>query len=217
MLTEKCKTIQLLDRSITYYNQNSAEWSHPYDGNGKNTPMRVRGCGIFSLCHCAQWLTGQVPSPEHWADFAVSIGAVDEWGTIRPVLLQGLMESGEAVKLGFCYKNEGSLEDPDLLASFLLAENGVAIGSIRSGHIVAMVAAREKDGNKQILVIDSAAESCEVFVRQKITEVISEAQVRAVIRNQRGVMLGEMTGYGAYWVDAATVRSFNLMYKTDQE
>ena len=69
-ITGKTKKITLGERTLILHNQRCKEWTHPYPyedhGNLSNS-----GCGIFALCHAAQWLTGHYPDAEHLADFSV--------------------------------------------------------------------------------------------------------------------------------------------------
>lgn len=212
MTGKKC-VIELLGRRIVFYNQNSTEWAKPYECAGDGGTLHRNGCGIFSLCHCAQWLTDREASPEYWAEAALRMGAVDGYGTVRPVLLRGLTQSGEAARLGFRYEDEGLLNDTDALFAFLKNQRGVAMGNVRPGHIVALVAARERDNGKQILVIDSMAESCAPAVRQKIADVVPGTEISASVLNGSGIKPDEVTAYGAYWVSAASVKKYSLLHK----
>lgn len=56
MNSEKTTRIHLLDRTLTYFNQGCPHWTHPYAWQGEGT-LTDSGCGIFSLCHCIEWLT----------------------------------------------------------------------------------------------------------------------------------------------------------------
>ena len=101
-ITGKTKKITLGERTLILHNQRCKEWTHPYPyedhGNLSNS-----GCGIFALCHAAQWLTGHCPDAEHLADFSVREGGRGDDGTDRPALLHALMLRGENVPLGFTY------------------------------------------------------------------------------------------------------------------
>ena len=61
-------------KAVTILNQRSRLWTHPYD---YRTPQKATlssaGCGVFSICHCGQWLTGKAFSPEELADFSKDI------------------------------------------------------------------------------------------------------------------------------------------------
>lgn len=69
------------------------------------------------------------------------------------------MLRGENVPLGFSYVGDGLRNDLDTLFQHIAVEHGVALCNLRVGHIVALVAAREVQGVKQLLAIDSYSES----------------------------------------------------------
>lgn len=212
MNSEKATRIHLLDRTLTYFNQGCPHWTHPYAWQGKGT-LTDSGCGIFSLCHCIEWLTGQAQSPERWADFSCACGGRGDDGTDRPVLLHGLMASGEAEKHGFRYDEDGLLNDQDALFDMLLHQRGVALGNLRVGHIVALVAARETAAGREELVIDSHFESASERVRDHVREVVPGTEVACPVRNSSGLIVGETVAYGAFWVDASLPRDFNLLHR----
>ena len=199
-------------REITLYNQRCRDWTHPYPYQGEGN-LANSGCGIFSLCHCAQWLTGQVQAPEKWADFAVEKGGRGDDGTDRPELLHTLMTHGEAAKLGFRYEEDGLRNDLDTLYAFLLAHRGVSMCNLRVGHIVSLVDARERDGRRELLAIDSYSESGDPRVRDHVTEVLPGSEILFPIRSESGLVTGEALHYAAFWVEASLPRDFNLLYR----
>lgn len=213
-ITAKRKIIHVLDREIAFFNQRSRDWTHPYPwqpNDGAN--LSNAGCGIFSLCHCAQWLTGKEQNPEDWADFSCGHGGRGDDGTDRPGLLHGLMAAGEARKLGFFYEEDGLRNDLDTLYTFLKEEKGVSMCNLRVGHIVALVAAREQNGVKQVLAIDSYSESASEKVRDHVIEVLPDSTIDYEVKNASGLVVGHAQSYAAFWVDASIPRDFNLLHR----
>ena len=212
LLTGTTKPITVLERNLIFFNQRSRDWTHPYPyHNAEN--LSSAGCGIFSLCHCAQWLTGDVQMPERWADFSCANGGRGDDGTDRPALLHALMETGMAERLGFRYEEDGLRNDLDTLYDLLLHEECVSMCNLRVGHIVALVAAREQDGRKQVLAIDSYSESASEKVRDKVIEVLPGSDIVYEVKNGSGVSVGQGVSYAAFWVDASLPRDFNLLYR----
>lgn len=211
IITGLSKEIQVEGRKITFFNQRNKEWTHPYAYQNTET-LSSAGCGIFSLCHCAQWLTGHVQIPEKWADFSCANGGRGDDGTDRPALLHALMATGMNTHLGFRYEEDGLRNDLDTLYDFLLNKRGVSMCNLRVGHIVSLVAAREKDGIKQVLAIDSYSESAAEKVRDHVLEIIPGSEVLYTVKNQQGLPVGENTAYAAFWVEASLPRDFNLLH-----
>ena len=198
-------------RKIMFFNQRCKDWTHPYAYHNDEN-LSSAGCGIFSLCHCAQWLTGQVQMPEKWADFSCANGGRGDDGTDRPALLQALMSTGFNKVLGFRYDGDGLLNDRPRLFDFLLNQEGVAMCNLRVGHIVALVAARIQDGRKQVLAIDSYSESASEKVRDHVIEVLPDTEVVYPVRNAACLQVGLGMAYAAFWVDAELPRDFNLLH-----
>lgn len=211
-ITGISKEIQLEGRKITFFNQRSKDWTHPYAYRNTEN-LSSAGCGIFSLCHCAQWLIGQVQTPEKWADFSCANGGRGDDGTDRPALLHALMALNVNGLLGLRYEEDGLRNDSDALYGFLLNKEGVAMCNLRVGHIVSLVAAREKDGLRQVLAIDSYSESASEKVRDHVIEVIPGSEVTYAVKNQQGLVVGESTAYAAFWVDASLPRDFNFLHQ----
>ena len=151
--------------------------------------------------------------PERWADFSCANGGRGDDGTDRPALLHALMETGMAERLGFRYEEDGLRNDLDTLFDLLLHEECVSMCNLRVGHIVALVAAREQDGRKQVLAIDSYSESASEKVRDKVTEVLPGSDIVYEVKNGSGVSVGQGVSYAAFWVDASLPRDFNLLYR----
>ena len=212
MTTGKSRTINVLGRELTFYNQRCRDWTHPYAFNNDSN-LNSAGCGIFSLCHCAQWLTGQAQDPELWADFSCANGARDNTGTDRPTLLHAVMTTGNSELMGFRYEDDGLRNDLDTLYDFLLNERGVAMCNLRVGHIVVLVAAREKDGERQVLAIDSYSESASDRVKDNVVELVPDTEISYTVKNAAGLDVGTGVASAAYWVKATTPRDFNLLHR----
>ena len=212
-MTGKRTVFSLLGREIAFFNQRSRDWTHLYQWENNGSTLSNAGCGIFSLCHCAQWLTNREENPVFWADFSCQNGGRGDDGTDRPALLHALQVTGEAAKLGFRYEEDGLRNDLDTLYDFLRYERGVAMCNLRVGHIVSLVAARELYGRKQVLAIDSVCESSGEKVRDHVIEVVPGTEITCAVRNASGLCVGETTAYAAFWVDASLPRDFNLLHR----
>ena len=212
-MTGRKTTINVLGRDIAFFNQRNRDWTHLYQYENNGSTLSNAGCGIFALCHLAQWLTGREENPEFWADFSCQNGGRGDDGTDRPALLHALQATGEAAKLGFHYEEDGLRNDLDTLYEFLRHERGVAMCNLRVGHIVALVAARELYGRKQLLAIDSVYESSDERVRDHVIEVVPGTEISCAVRNASGLIVGENTAYAAFWVDASLPRDFNLLHR----
>lgn len=211
-VTDVSKEMLIENRKLTFFNQRNRGWTHPYAYQNEGT-LSSAGCGIFSLCHASQWLTGHVQAPEKWANFSCANGGRGDDGTDRPALLHALMSTGMNSLLGFRYEEDGLRNDVDFLYSFLLNGEGVALCNLRVGHIVALVAARQQGGVRQVLAIDSYSESADARVRDHVHEVVSGSEITYLVSNVQGIPVGLGTSYAAYWVDASLPRDFNLLYQ----
>ena len=212
-MTSRRTEIEVLGRKIAFCNQHSRDWTHLYQYENNGSTLSNAGCGIFSLCHLAQWLTGREENPDFWADFSCQMGGRGDDGTDRPALLHALETTGEAAKLGFRYEEDGLRNDLDALYDLLYHERGVAMCNLRVGHIVSLVAARNLYGRKQVLAIDSVCESSAEKVRDHVIEVVPGTEISWAVRNASGLYVGENTGYAAFWVDASLPRDFNLLHR----
>ena len=214
MATGKLKRILLPDGTpLTFFNQRCAGWDHLYEYDGNGSTLADAGCGIFALCHCAEYLTGRVQDPVRWGNFACAKGGRGDDGTDRPLLLHTLTVCGENVGLGFRYEEDGLRNDTDTLFDLLYAGRAVALCNLRPGHIVALPAARIVDGRKQLLAVDSYAESADPRVRDHVTEVVPGTEIGYDVRNAAGLTVGSAVSHGVYWVTADTPRDFNLLYR----
>lgn len=211
MITPVSKEIMVEGRKLTFFNQRNREWTHPYAYQNEAT-LSSAGCGIFSLCHCAQWLTGNVQAPEKWADFSCANGGRGDDGTDRPALLHALMTTRLNTLLGFRYEEDGLRNDVDTLYRFLYHGEGVAMCNLRPGHIVSLVAAREHGGVRQVLAIDSYSESADERIRDHVLEILPGSDITYSVKNAYGTEVGLGTAFAAYWADAALPRDFNLLY-----
>ena len=211
LLTGTTKGITVLERNLIFFNQRSRDWTHPYPYHNEEN-LSSAGCGIFSLCHCAQWLTGDVQMPERWADFSCANGGRGDDGTDRPMLLKAMQEAGRLEKIGLRYDGDGLLNDHDALWANL-EQGGVALTNLRVGHIVAVVDHRLVNGESQLLIMDSARDSMHPNVRNSICEVVPQSRVCAKYTNRRGVVTQEGYHYGMFWVTIEQTSDFNLLHK----
>ncbi len=211
-MTEARKIFPVLGRSITFFNQSSPDWTHPYAYEGHGN-LHTSGCGIFALSHGVQWLTGVEQDPCVLADFSCTHGGRGDDGTDRPALLQALEDTGYAARLGFRYNGDGLRNDLETLHEFLLKKRGVSLCNLRRGHIVVLVDARIRDSKIELLAIDSASESASERVRDHVCEIIEASGIVRDVVNADGLRVGETTSYAAYWVDGSTPMDFNLLYK----
>lgn len=154
---------------------------------------------------------GRCPNAEALADFSVREGGRGDDGTDRPALLQALMLR-EKSPLGFSYAGDGLRNDLDTLFQHIAVEHGVALCNLRVGHIVALVAAREVQGVKQLLAIDSYSESAAEKVRDHVLEVLPDSVITYQVKNSAGLVVGENQCYGMFWVEASLPRDFNLLH-----
>lgn len=212
---ESGKRIEMIynGKAVTILNQRSRLWTHPYD---YRTPQKATlssaGCGVFSICHCGQWLTGKAFSPEELADFSMQNGGRGDDGTDRPALLSAMMQKGLVAQYGFSYQGDGLRNDLETLRVHLLEHRGVALCNLRVGHIVSLLDAREADGKVQALALDSYSESMEEKIRPHVREIVPQSAVDTLVRNDAGLIVGQRRQYAMYWVDTAIVRDFNLLH-----
>ena len=213
METGKSINVSYNGKNMTVLNQRCRAWSHPYD---YRTPQKATlssaGCGVFSVCHCGQWLTGKAFSPEELADFSMANGGRGDDGTDRPALLAAMVEKGLAAEFGFSYRLDGLRNDLETLRDHLLTHAGVALCNLRVGHIVAAVDGRWQQEEFQLLIIDPYSETLDPRIAPIVREIIPESAVESIQRNDQGCVLGMQTQYAMYWASDATVRDFNLLF-----
>lgn len=211
-ITGTTRDITYDGREILFMNQRCRGWSHPYAYIGESETMSNAACGIFSIAHASQWMTGKAIDAVALADFSCACGGRGDDGTDRPVLLWQLQESGKAAEMGFRYERGGHMNNTDLLFDHIEAGN-TAICNLRIGHIVAIVKSRTVDGEKQLLAIDSYSESSSDRVKDNVREVIPGTEIVTGIRNRDGLVVGYQVTHAMFWVPASLARDFNLLYK----
>ena len=213
MMTGKKHFVTYQGRDLTLFNQSNHTWTHDYGYIDRSaTTLSHAGCGIFSVCHCGQWLTGREFDPEMLADFSMDHGGRGDDGTDRPALLAAMQQMGLANEFGFEYHGDGLRNDLDTLREHLLNHKGVALGNLRVGHIVSLVDARSVGNEVQALVIDSSQDCIHDRVMDHVREVIEGSAVCNPIKNKNGMIVGKKEYYTMYWVNTDTVRDFNLLH-----
>lgn len=212
--TGKIQEMTCNGKTIRYCNQRSREWTHLYEYQNCGSTLCDAGCGIFSIVHAIEWMHGIRLDPDMVADFSVACGGRGDDGTDRPVMLAGMMAGGFAEKYGFSYNGDGLLNDHEQLWAHMKAGNA-ALCNLRVGHIVALVDWREVNGKRQLLAIDSVAESASEKVRDRVCELVSSTEVLNPIRNKDDMIVGGTASCAMFWVDADLPKDFNLLYKTE--
>ena len=214
--TGKWQMVEYEGKQLRLCNQSCPEWTHMY--NYPSIPREAEddlhraGCGIFSTIHLIDWFTGAKDDPDELAQFSMDNGGRGDDGTDRPMLLKAMQEAGRLARVGLRYDFDGLLNDHEALWQNL-EEGGVALTNLRVGHIVAIVDHRTVDGERQILIMDSARDSMHPSVRNNICEVIPQSRVCARYRNERGVVTQEGYHYGMFWVKLEQASDFNLLHK----
>lgn len=199
-------------RDIRYCNQSSRDWTHPYPYLDDLSDLHSSGCGIFGMSFVIQWMAGAEVSIEGLADLSCACGGRGDDGTDRPELLKGLVAAGWDQKYGFRYDGDGLVNDHKKLWD-LLEAGGCALCNLRVGHIVAVVDHRIADGEKQMLVIDSACESADRRIRDEVRAVVPQSKVANLVHNKSGVEVGMTVSHGMYWVPEKMAMDFNLIHR----
>ena len=203
-------------KKLRLLNQSCPEWTHPYPYFGvpdeSDATLHSAGCGIFSVIHLIDWMTGEKASPEELADFSFNNGGRGDDGTDRPMLLKAMQEDGRLTKIGLRYDFDGLRNDHDSLWENMV-NGGCALCNLRVGHIVALVECREVDGERQLLVIDSARDSMHPSVRPEIRETVPGSEIYSEYVNHLGVRTGEDQHYAMFWVPIEQISDFNLLHK----
>lgn len=214
--TGKEQFFQYGDKILRLLNQSCPEWTHPYGypdiPEEADDNLHDAGCGIFSMVHLIDWVTGEKRSPEALADYACANGGRGDDGTDRPALLAAMERDGMLKDIGLRYDGDGLVNDHEALWETLI-HGGYALCNLRVGHIVALVEWRIEDGERQILAIDSSRDSMHPSVRTKIREVVEGTEVCARYVNSRGVCTGLDHHYAMYWVPLNQASDFNLLHK----
>ena len=208
------KTIEFTyeGRHLTLCNQRCRDWDYPYGYEEHDNTLSHAGCGIFSIVHASEWLTGVWHSPEELAQFSLDHGGRGDDGTDRPALLQAMMDHGLARQYGFDYHGDGLRNDLSVLYDHLMNGNA-ALCNLRVGHIVALLGAREKNGVRQVLAADSYSESMDSRVADHVLEVIPGSEIVSKAENKNGLTVGLQRAYAMFWAELAIVRDFNLLYR----
>ena len=214
--TGKEQMVAYRGRTLRLLNQSCPEWTHPYgypyDPHEADDNLHDAGCGVFSVAHLIDWVTGRKVSVEELADFSMATGGRGDDGTDRPVLLAAMEAAGRLREIGLRYDGDGLLNDHEALWDALEA-GGYALTDLRVGHIVAIVDHRVKDGERQLLIMDSSRDSMHPAVRGDIREVVPGTQVYAKYVNRSGVCTGEGIHYAMYWVPLEKPFDFNILHK----
>ena len=209
--TGKTVSVSVLGKDFALCNQRCPDWTHPYPWQGQGD-LHDSGCGVFSLVHLARFWLDKDILPETLADFSCRFGGRGDDGTDRPKLLAAMMEQGLAESLGFSYRMDGLRNDQDALAAHLKM-GGAALCNLRPGHIVALAGIRERDGETQVLALDSYCESADLRVLPHVREILPGSEITFPVVNAAGVLCGCATAYGVYWASISPVRDFNLLYR----
>ena len=203
-------------RTLRLLNQSCPEWTHPYgypdDPREADDNLHDAGCGIFSVAHLIDWVTGKKASVEELADFSMATGGRGDDGNDRPVLLAAMEAAGRLREIGLRYDGDGLVNDHEALWE-TLENGGYALTDLRVGHIVAIVDHRVKGGERQLLIIDSSRDSMHPAVRGDIREIVPGTEVYAKYVNRCGVCTGEGLHYAMYWVPLEKPFDFNLLHK----
>lgn len=212
MITGKKIYLQYQGKDMTVFNQRSRLWTHDYGYiDRSSSTLSSAGCGVFSVCHCGQWLTGKEFHPDTLADFSMDYGGRGDDGTDRPALLAAMQERGWAKEYGFEYKGDGLRNDLDVLKEHLLNHRGVALCNLRVGHIVSLLDARIVGDEVQALALDSYSETVHERVMPHVREVIEESAIYSYLKNENDLIIGERKQFALYWVNIDIVRDFNLL------
>jgi len=214
--TGKERIFEYQGKSLRLLNQCCPEWTHPYvyegEGGDPGDNLHNSGCGIFGVAHLIDWVTGEKIDVEELADFSCACGGRGDDGTDRPALLAGMQKAGRLEKYGLRYDFDGLLNDHEELWR-VMKEGGCALCDLRVGHIVALVDAREVDGERQLLVIDSSRDSMNPEVRTKVREVVPGSEAVTEYRNARGVRTGMDEHYAMFWVPLELPFDFTILRK----
>lgn len=211
-ITGKSFHVEYNGINLRYLNQRCRDWTHPYEyPPHPGGTLTSAGCGIFSACFAIQKISGQEVNVEALADFSCANGGRGDDGTDRPMLLKAMKEKGLLEKYGIRYDGEGHVNDHDKLWD-TLSEGGCALCNLRVGHIVCLIGCRIKDGERQVLAIDSHSESGDKRIADHVREIVESSEVIAPVKNEAGLLTGYVVNYGIFWVPLALARDFNLLH-----
>ncbi|MBQ8953904.1 MAG: hypothetical protein IJ048_07280, partial [Clostridia bacterium] len=96
-----------------------------------------------------------------------------------------------------------------------MAAGNTALCNLRPGHIVALLAAREQGGKRQLLAMDSVAESASEKVRDHVLAVVPGSEIAYPVRNAAGDTVGFAESYALFWVEADLPKDFNLLHRAE--
>ncbi len=211
-ITGKEGFVPYAGKTVRFLNQRSEDWTHLYEYPAEpGSNMKNAGCGIFSVCFAAEKMSGKRIDAEELADFSCREGGRGDDGTDRPALLTALEKCGRNQEYGFSYDGLGLQNDHEKLWN-VLTNGGCALCNLRPGHIVCLIEAREADGEKQVLAIDSYSESADIRIRDQVREVIPGSQVLSPIKNANSLVTGFQISHGMFWVPLTLPKNFNLLY-----
>ncbi len=211
-ITGTTREIHYNGHTILFMNQRCRGWSHRYAYLDGTETMSNAACGIFSIAHASQWMTGKAIDPIALADYACQCGGRGDDGTDRPVLLNRMQACGMAQEMGFRYENGGHMNDADRLFEHI-EQGNTAICNLRIGHIVAIVESRIVNGEKQLLAIDSYSESSSDRVKDNVREIVPDTEIVTAVKNREGMVVGMNVTYAMFWVPASLARDYNLLYR----
>lgn len=212
-ITGMTKEMNCFGRTLRFCNQKSREWTHLYEYEGNGSDLHDAGCGVFALVHAIEWMHGIRLDPNEVAEVSVTVGGRGDDGTDRPAMLQGMMDCGFAKKNGFRYDGDGLLNDHELLWRHMAAGNA-ALCNLRVGHIVALLDAREVNGQRQLLAMDSVAESAHEKVKNHVRGLVPGTEITYPVYNSADEIVGYGESWALFWVDAELPKDFNLLHKT---
>ena len=215
-ITGMTKEMNCFGRTLRFCNQKSRDWTHLYEYEGNGSDLHDAGCGVFALVHAIEWMHGIRLDPNEVAEVSVAVGGRGDDGTDRPAMLQGMMDCGFAKKNGFRYDGDGLLNDHELLWRHMAAGNA-ALCNLRVGHIVALLDAREVDGRRQLLAMDSVAESAHEKVKNHVRGLVPGTEITYPVYNSADEIVGYGESWALFWVDAELPKDFNLLHKPAPE
>ncbi|MDO4547031.1 MAG: hypothetical protein Q4D04_02935 [Clostridia bacterium] len=211
-LTGKRYSARVLGRDVILFNQHSSEWdfvyNHPVD---PFDTLKTAGCGIFSICHAVEWMTGKIIDPIELARFSMLNGARMYDGTNRPKLLMAMQRSGLAERYGFSYRGTGPQNGEDELFGHI-SQGGAALCNLRVGHIVAVVAARNMNSGRELLIIDSHPTTRSNAQYEAIKQAEGDAFIVYETINGSGAVTGVSAQASAFWVSASAPFNYDLMH-----
>ena len=203
-------------RHLRLCNQSCPDWTEPYPLPGRpdfdDRTLHTSGCGIFSLIHVIDYFSGEKDDPGELAMFSALHGGRVEDGTDLELLLTAMQKAGRLEKTGLHYAFDGIYNDPEALWQNMIS-GGAALTNLREDHIEALVDRRIAEGERQLLVIDSARDSMHPAVRTWVREVEEGTQISADYQNNHGVITGRDTHYAMFWVPLSLPFDYALLRK----